>query len=456
MSTSLQSPLAAASTSTAQTAPDTAAALRFITCGSVDDGKSTLIGRLLLDSRAVLQDQLRNVTHQGSGQINAAELSRLTDGLQAEREQGITIDVAWRYFTSAARKFIIGDAPGHEQYTRNMVTAASQADCAVVLVDATKLPWAGQPDAAGADSHALLPQTRRHTLLAHLLRVPHIVFAVNKLDAVAHDAAAFADISAALQAFCAQAGITPRAIVPVSALMGWNVVDARTDGWCGYQGPGLLPLLETLPVTPADTEGPFAFPVQWIEKHASSADISQARRILWGRIASGRLAPQDRVTLHPSGQEATVLRVLDHVRRDTTGLASPASAGIVLDRELDISRGDWLLQPGALTPTTTFEATLAWLDTTPLLPGRTSWALAGHSWVKARVTEITHQLDIHTLERQPAGELDANAIGRVRIQLQAPLPLLPYRENRRLGSLILVDMASNATAAAALVDHIAP
>ena len=175
-------------------ASSTAPALRFITCGSVDDGKSTLIGRLLLDSRSVLQDQLAHVTHQASGQINTAELARLTDGLQAEREQGITIDVAWRYFATPQRKFIIGDAPGHEQYTRNMVTAASQADCAVVLVDATKLAWA----ASGEGAHTLLPQTRRHALLAQLLRVPHIVFAINKLDAVADASAAYQRIQAAL------------------------------------------------------------------------------------------------------------------------------------------------------------------------------------------------------------------------------------------------------------------
>jgi len=202
----------------AQTAP----ALRFITCGSVDDGKSTLIGRLLVDSQAVLQDHLAGVQRQGQ-----TDLALLTDGLSAEREQGITIDVAYRYFSTEQRKFIIGDAPGHEQYTRNMVTAASSADAAVVLVDATKLPWQ-QPGLA------LLPQTRRHSLLAHLLRVPSIVFAINKLDAVDDPARAFEHIDQALTAFAASAGIAVRAIVPVSALKGWNVVD-RQPGWCGYQ-----------------------------------------------------------------------------------------------------------------------------------------------------------------------------------------------------------------------------
>ncbi len=205
------------------------APLRFITAGSVDDGKSTLIGRLLVDSKAVLQDQLAGVQRAG-----ATDLALLTDGLQAEREQGITIDVAWRYFATPARKFIIGDAPGHEQYTRNMVTAASAADAVVVLVDATKLPWqAGEPP--------LLPQTHRHALLAHLLRVPSIMFAVNKLDAVLDPALAFGRIEAALQRFCEAAGLHARAVVPISALQGQNVVEAA-PGWCGYRGPSLLQL----------------------------------------------------------------------------------------------------------------------------------------------------------------------------------------------------------------------
>ena len=210
---------------------DTRAALRFVTCGSVDDGKSTLIGRLLVDSKAVLQDQLAGVQRGGQ-----TDLALLTDGLQAEREQGITIDVAYRYFNTAARKFIIADAPGHEQYTRNMVTAASSSDAAVVLVDATKLDWqAALPE--------LLPQTRRHSLLVNLLRVPSIVFAVNKLDAVANPALAFANISAALTQFASHAGIPVTAIVPVSALIGYNVVDQH-PGWCNYNGPGLLQILE--------------------------------------------------------------------------------------------------------------------------------------------------------------------------------------------------------------------
>ncbi|RYZ11776.1 MAG: sulfate adenylyltransferase, partial [Comamonadaceae bacterium] len=262
-------------------AVDTGAALRFITCGSVDDGKSTLIGRLLVDSKTVLQDQLAGVQRGGR-----TDLALLTDGLSAEREQGITIDVAYRYFSTARRKFVIGDAPGHEQYTRNMVTAASSADAAVVLVDATKLAWAADEH---SHSRELLPQTRRHALLCHLLRVPSIVFAVNKLDAVADAAAAFERISAALDAFARSAGVQVATTVPISALEGWNVATPHA-GWCGYAGPSLLALLETLPVTAPDLAVPFAFPVQWVEKFSSSSDTSQGRRVFWGRVASGRVA----------------------------------------------------------------------------------------------------------------------------------------------------------------------
>jgi sulfate adenylyltransferase subunit 1 len=413
------------------------AALRFITCGSVDDGKSTLIGRLLVDSRAVLQDQLASVSRSG-----ATDLALLTDGLSAEREQGITIDVAYRYFATPARKFIIGDAPGHEQYTRNMVTAASSADAAVVLVDATKLQWADP-------ALDLLPQTRRHTLLAKLLRVPAIVFAVNKLDAVEDATVAFHNIRGALEDFTEAAGIHARAIVPISALEGWNVVDART-GWCGYQGPSLLALLEQLDVTPPEAGEAFAFPVQWVEKFASSADTSQGRRVFWGRVATGRVEPGQEVTVLPGGQTARVAQVLDHVRQPT-GVAARHSAGIVLDRELDVSRGDWLLAPGAFTPERQVSATVAWLDDEPLVAGRVYWALHGHRWVKARVTRIVHKLDVNTLAEEDADHLEANGIGHVELALQEPLATLPHARSRALGALVLVDTASHKTAGAVLV-----
>jgi sulfate adenylyltransferase subunit 1 len=425
------------------TQQDTRAALRLITCGSVDDGKSTLIGRLLVDSKAVLQDHLAGVQRQG-----ATDLALLTDGLSAEREQGITIDVAYRYFSTEARKFIIGDAPGHEQYTRNMVTAASSADAAVVLVDATKLDWRNP-------ALALLAQTRRHSLLLKLLRVPSVVFAVNKLDAVDDGAVAHAHIGAALRAFAQQAGIDVTAVVPVSALKGWNVVDGpEAAGWCGYNGPTLLEVLEHLPVTRPDTDLPLAFPVQWVEKFSSSSDTSQGRRVFWGRVAAGELAVGQRVRVAPNGQAAVVAQVLNHVRQPGA-VSAGHSAGIVLDREIDVSRGDWLLAVDEAGESLALQrevpATVAWLDDESLVPGRTYWALHGHRWVKARVKRIVHQLDIHTLAEHDANELPPNAIGHVELALQEPLAVQPFARSRALGSLVLVDTASHRTAAAVLV-----
>ena len=426
------------------TATDTRPALKFITCGSVDDGKSTLIGRLLVDSKAVLQDHLAGVQRQGE-----TDLALLTDGLSAEREQGITIDVAYRYFNTETRKFIIGDAPGHEQYTRNMVTAASAADAAVVLVDATKLDWKDT-------GLKLLPQTRRHSLLLKLLRVPSVVFAVNKLDAVEDSALAFAHISGALSAFAADAGIAVTATVPVSALKGWNVVDASADAaWCGYSGPTLLEILEQLPVTAADTALPFAFPVQWVEKFSSSSDTSQGRRVFWGRVATGTVQPGQAIKVMPSGQTATVAQVLDHARNPKAVFAGH-SAGIVLDREVDVSRGDWLLaldeQGQSLEASREIRATVAWMDDETLVAGRVYWALHGHRWVKAKVKRIVHKLDIHTLAEENATQLEPNAIGHIELALQEPLATAPFAQSRALGSLVLVDTASHKTSGAVLVN----
>ena len=431
-------------------------ALRFITCGSVDDGKSTLIGRLLVDTRAVLQDQFAGITKSGE-----TDLALLTDGLSAEREQGITIDVAYRYFSTEQRKFIIGDAPGHEQYTRNMVTAASSADAALVLVDATKLDWKNP-------QLELLPQTRRHSLLVNLLRVPSLIFAVNKLDAVEDPALAFAHIRNQLAAFAQAAGITVRATVPVSALKGINVVDA-TKGWAGYEGPSLLQLLHTLPATPADRELPLAFPVQWVEKFSSSADTSQGRRVFWGRVAAGAASVGQQVTLLPSNQTATIAQVLNAVR-EPGNVEAGTSAGIVLDREVDVSRGDWIVasventqapadddfddapasQP-AWKGQRELQATVAWMDDEPLVPGRVYLAQHGHRWIKAKVRRVVHRLNINTLAEEDAEKLEANAIGHIELLLQEAAPVAPFTEARILGSMILVDTASHKTAGAVLI-----
>jgi sulfate adenylyltransferase subunit 1 len=418
-------------------------ALKFITCGSVDDGKSTLIGRLLVDTKAVLQDHLAGVQRSGE-----TDLALLTDGLSAEREQGITIDVAYRYFNTESRKFIIGDTPGHEQYTRNMVTAASSADAAVVLVDAIKLDWAN-PDLQ------LLPQTRRHSLLVNMLRVPSIVFAINKLDAVADPAMAYQNIAGALNQFAQEAGITIAAMVPVSALKGWNVVTTdnndQTD-WCGYTGPSLLSILEDLPVTPAETEVAFSFPVQWVEKFHDSGVTTQGRRVFWGRVATGSIAPGQTIKVFPSGQTAVVSQVLSATRQPQNKPAGH-SAGLVLDREVDVSRGDWLLaEHGSPEGQRQLSATVAWMDDEPLVAGRLYWALHGHRWVKVKVQRVVHRLNVNTLAKEEATELPPNAIGHVTLALQEPLATLPFAQSRILGALVLVDTASHKTSGAVLVN----
>ncbi len=422
-------------------------ALRFLTAGSVDDGKSTLIGRLLFDSRAILADQLDTLEKKAAGA--PIDLSLLTDGLEAEREQGITIDVAYRYFATKHRKFIIADAPGHEQYTRNMVTAAAGSDAAVVLVDITKLDTRQVP-------LVLLPQTRRHSLLAHLLRVPSIVFAVNKLDAVADPQQAFDAVSVALHAFADAAGIAVAGIVPVSALRGDNVtqtvVTDDTDWSTWYQGPTLLQLLESLPVAQERTEGDLLIPVQYVARDDGdgSTGVGHQPRSLFGRIAHGSVKAGDEVQIFPSGERAVVAEVrlagsvVDHVEAGW-------SAGVVLDRQLDVSRGDWISTPGSVNGVQSFAATLAWLDTEPAVVGRKYWVRHGNRWVQARIASIENRLDIHTLDVVDAHQLGVNEIGRVIVETQQPLPVEAYASNRSGGSLIVVDPTTNRTSGALLV-----
>jgi sulfate adenylyltransferase subunit 1 len=419
--------------------------LRFLTAGSVDDGKSTLIGRLLFDSRAILADQLDALAAKaGGGQ--PIDLALLTDGLEAEREQGITIDVAYRYFATRERKFIIADAPGHEQYTRNMVTAAAGSDAAVVLVDATKLDL----DTASLDATPLqlLPQTRRHALLAKLLRVPHIVFAVNKLDAVADPAAAFARVRAALVAFAAEAGFAPAGIVPISALHGDNV--SRPSAIADYDGPTLLALLEQLP-SESPVDGTTLVPVQYVGAEAGNG-AGHRSRVLWGRVARGAVTVGAELAVYPSGEKARVAE-LHAAGGRVASVGADRSVGVVLDRQLDVSRGDWLATPGAVAPATRFRATLAWLDSEPAIVGRKYWLRHGNRWLQGRITAIESRLDITTLAAHAADALAVNDIGAVVVETQQPLPLESFATDRVAGALLVVDPATHRTSGALLVSE---
>jgi len=421
--------------------------LRFTTAGSVDDGKSTLIGRLLFDSQAILADQLDHLHQRAAGA--PIDLSLLTDGLEAEREQGITIDVAYRYFATPKRKFIIADAPGHEQYTRNMVTAAAGSDAAVVLVDITKLD-------TGARPVKLLPQTRRHALLAHLLRVPSIVFAVNKLDAIDDPRPAFEAVRDALAAFAREAGIEVAGVIPVSALRGDNVAaptaassEAALHDWSDwYDGPSLLQLLEALPAAEERVDQSLLIPVQYVAREGEGT--GHQPRTLWGRIAHGKVRAGDTVQLFPNGERATVAEVR-LAGAAVEEVCAGRSAGIVLDRQLDVSRGDWIATPGTVRESRRFAATLAWLDTEAAQVGRKYWLRHGNRWVQARITSIESRLDIDSLRASDAHDLAVNDIGHVIVETQSPLPLEPYASNRVGGALIVVDAASHRTSGALLV-----
>ena len=424
-------------TTVATSTPTDHRALRFLTAGSVDDGKSTLIGRLLYDSRAILADQLDTLEKKAAGA--PIDLSLLTDGLEAEREQGITIDVAYRYFATKTRKFIIADAPGHEQYTRNMVTAAAGSDAAVVLVDITKIDWQ-------AKQVQLLPQTRRHALLAQLLRVPSIVFAVNKIDALDQPEAAYKAVSGALQAFAQAAGMQVAGIIPVSALRGDNVTQPLDAPW--YDGPSLLQVLEALPTTQERTEGTLLVPVQYVAREGEGT--GNQPRTLWGRIAHGQVKAGDPVQLFPSGEQAVVAEVR-YAGEVVASVKAGQSAGIVLDRQIDVSRGDWIATPGTVKATQHFSATLAWLDTEAAVVGRKYWVRHGNRWVQARIASVEHRLDIHTLQPTDAHELAVNEIGLVTVETQAPLPVEAYADNRIGGALIVVDPTTNRTSGALLI-----
>ena len=436
-------------------------ALRFLIAGHVDDGKSTLTGRLLMDNRAVFSDQFAGILRDScAAEDDEVNLALLADGLQAEREQGITIDVAYRYFSTAKRRFVIADAPGHEQYICNMVTAASNCDAIVILVDVTKLQWR-------STSAALFRQTCRHAVLAHLLRIPSLVFAVNKLDAVKMPDVAFENVRLALQAFAKEAGLDVTGIVPISALKGFNVSQPASDCDLGrwpswYQGPSLLDLLSGLPVTADEKKQKFYFPVQWVEhaKAPSAADFPLTEvkpcngyAVLWGRIAAGAVHVGDDVMVQPSGEHAKVMRLAatalgGQLQKAQAGV----SVGIVLDKDKGVSRGDWLTAPDSSLQQEA-RVVLVWFDQKPLVTGSMFWAKHGHRWVKARVRHIHYRLDMESLKHESACMLKNNDIGGVTLFFEEPLVLLPYAQSRQLGALILVDMTSNNTAGAAMIEN---
>jgi len=410
--------------------------LRFITAGSVDDGKSTLIGRLLHDSRAVLEDQLaalaRASHRRGAGAI---DLSLLTDGLEAEREQGITIDVAYRYFSTPRRKFIIADTPGHEQYTRNMVTAASTADAAVILVDAGK---------------GVLPQTKRHLTLASLLGVRHILVAVNKMDAVGWDRAVFERVCEAMRRFAAPLALAELRFFPVSALRGDFVVE-RGERAPWYAGPPLLEALEGLSLKDGAGDDaavrPLRFPVQLVSRPGTAG----ARRYA-GTLASGTLAPGTEVEVLPSGRRAVVREVSMFEGPRTLATAGDAVT-VTLSDELDVSRGDMLVDARrAPRASRSLRAEICWLAQSPLDPAGRYLLKHTTRTVRARVVTVNHRLDIHTLERAVPGTIGMNDVAGVSLSLAQPIFCDPYRENRATGSFILIDEITHQTVAAGLVE----
>jgi len=426
--------------------------LRVIAAGSVDDGKSTLIGRLLYDGKGVMRDQLQALQrskYAHDAQVAdatgldmssfARNLALLTDGLQDERAQGITIDVAYRYFSTPRRKFIVADAPGHEQYTRNMVTAASTADAAVILVDASKV-----------QTGELLVQTRRHSAIAHLLGVRHVVLAVNKLDLLGWDAALFQRIVQSYQTLAERIGIDHFQAIPLSALHGDNIVQpSLATPW--YDGPTLLAHLESLPVAQDLQQRPLRLPVQWVVRH--NADQRNAWRGYAGQVASGVIRQGDVVRIQPSGESARV-----QMLRGSDGEIGEASAGqpvtVVLDRDVDVSRGNWFSHPErAPVVDTQFDAQLCWLDTRPASVSRRYLIKHGTQISSARLQAIHTRRDWQRLEDIPVvdGMLSANDIGRARIKTRDALAFDDYRQLAASGAFILIDEATHQTAAGGMI-----
>jgi sulfate adenylyltransferase subunit 1 len=422
--------------------------LRFITAGSVDDGKSTLIGRLLYDSKGIFADQLAAVSRSKHKRTvgDTIDLSLLTDGLEAEREQGITIDVAYRYFATPKRKFIIADTPGHEQYTRNMVTGASTADAVIILVDVSKVKLQDGENEDG--SVELLTQTKRHSTIAHLLQIEHVIVAVNKMDLVNYDRTVYERIVKAYGEFAATLGIKDVTAIPLSALAGDNVVDPSSNmDW--YTGPTLIDLLESLSVYDEAHSAPFRFPVQLVARH-NGHEANDFRGYM-GRIESGKVSVGDKLVVQPSGQSATVKEIVTFDGSLTTAVAGQ-SVTLLLDEYLDISRGDTLSSVDA--PATLLKQVVAdvcWMSDEPLDARRKYWIKHGTRQTAAKVTKVDTLLDVNTQQRVPAEGLKLNDIARVNLTVQQPLAADGYDEIRATGAFILIDEVTHQTVAAGMI-----
>lgn len=407
--------------------------LRFITCGSVDDGKSTLIGRLLFESKRLFDDQLATLesdSRRHGTQGDRIDYALLLDGLAAEREQGITIDVAYRYFDTERRKYIVADCPGHEQYTRNMATGASTADLAVVLVDARK---------------GLLSQTRRHSYIISLLGIEHVVLAVNKMDLVDYQQVVFERIVEEYRVLAAQLGIAHVQCIPLSALEGQNL-SARSGQMDWYEGPSLIEHLDTVELGPAAVSSGLRLPVQWVNRP------NQDFRGFAGTIVAGQVQPGDAIVVLPSARRSHVKQVLG-----PNGEVAVARAGqavtLTLTDEIDVSRGDVIAAAGDPPEVADqFAAHLLWMDDAALLPGRPYWLQIGSRTVVASVSEIKHRIDVNTQEKLAAKRLELNEVGYCNLSLDQPIAFAAYRHNRALGGFILIDRQSNATVAAGTLD----
>ena len=412
--------------------------LRFITCGSVDDGKSTLIGRLLYDSKMIFDDQLSALeaaSKKSGTQGEAIDFALLVDGLAAEREQGITIDVAYRFFATEKRKFIVADTPGHEQYTRNMVTGASTADLAVLLVDARQ---------------GILTQTRRHAYLVHLLGIKHIVLAVNKMDLVDFDQMRFDEIVADFTHFAATLEMTPPLAIPISGLAGDNITEKSANTpW--YAGPALLPHLETVELAEdAAQQAPFAMPVQWVNR--PNLDF----RGFSGRLAGGTVKPGDKVRIVPSGKTSTIASIVtmaaDASQCDLAEAVAGQSVTLTLKDEIDCSRGD-VIAAADNPPLAAdrFEASLVWMDETEMLPGRAYELRIGTQAVSARIQAPKYAVNVNNMEHLAAASLGLNEIGVVELATDRPVVFAPFADSQKLGSFVLIDKLTNATVAAGML-----